>query len=64
MFGRKCYIKRNDEKLGKLNARADEGIFFGYSQNKKCYRCHKKNTKRIVDCIEVKVDKQVESEFK
>ena len=25
-FGSKCYIKNNDEQLGKLEPRADEGI--------------------------------------
>ena len=31
VFGRKCYIKRTDEKLGKFEPRADEGILLGYS---------------------------------
>lgn len=35
IFGSKCYIKRNDKKLGKFNARADERIFLGYSHNNK-----------------------------
>jgi hypothetical protein len=26
VFGRKCYIKNNDDKLGKFESRADEGI--------------------------------------
>ena len=33
VFGSKCYIKNNDEHLGKYDDRADEGIFFG--------ACHK-----------------------
>lgn len=31
VFGRKCYIKRTDEKLGKFEPRADEDILLGYS---------------------------------
>ena len=31
VFGSKCYIKRTDEKLGKFEPRADEGILLGYS---------------------------------
>ena len=30
-FGSKCYIKNNDEHLGKYDDRADEGIFLGYA---------------------------------
>ena len=29
VFGSKCFITNNDEKLGKFDARADEGIFLG-----------------------------------
>ena len=28
-FGSKCYIKRNEDDLGKFESRTDEGIFFG-----------------------------------
>lgn len=31
VFGSKCYIKRTDEKLGKFEPRADEGILLCYS---------------------------------
>ena len=31
IFGSKCYIKREDQKLGKFDSRVDEGIFVGYS---------------------------------
>lgn len=30
-FGRKCYIKRNEDKLGNCELRADEIMFLGYS---------------------------------
>lgn len=35
IFRRRCYIKRNDEKLRKFDAIHDEQIFLGYSQNNK-----------------------------
>lgn len=41
--------------------RAFKGIFIGYSQNNKGYRCYHKNTKKDFDCIHVKVDEYVES---
>jgi transposase InsO family protein len=35
VFGSKCYIKNNDQNLGKYDDRADEGIFLGYATNSK-----------------------------
>ena len=35
MFGSKCYIKNNDEHLGKYDDMADEGILLGYAANSK-----------------------------
>ena len=34
-FGSKCYIKKNDEHIGKYDDRADEVIFLGYASNNK-----------------------------
>jgi hypothetical protein len=31
VFGSKCYIKREDKKIGKFDSQVDEGIFVGYS---------------------------------
>jgi transposase InsO family protein len=38
LFGSKCYIKNNNENLGKYDERADEDIFLGYDTNSKGYR--------------------------
>ena len=40
VFGSKCYIKRIDENLRKIDARFDEGIFLGYASTKKEHRCY------------------------
>ena len=58
IFGRKCYIKNTDEQLGKLEARADEGILLGYSPHSKAYKCYNKKLGRIVDSIDVVVDEK------
>jgi FtsZ-binding cell division protein ZapB len=58
VFGSKCYIKNNDENLGKYDDRADEGIFLGYAADSKGYRCYNKRLHRMVDCIDVKVDEE------
>lgn len=62
VFGSKCYIKQNNKKLGKFDEREDEGIFLGYFQNNKGYRCYNKNTKKNVDCIDGQVDEYIEFE--
>jgi hypothetical protein len=58
-FGSKCYIKNNNENLGKYDDRADEGIFLGYSTNSKGYICYNKRLHKLVDCIDIKVDEGV-----
>jgi len=42
IFGRKCYIKKTDENLGKFEPRVDEGILLGYSPHNKAYKCYNK----------------------
>ena len=48
VFGSKCFIKNNDEKLGKFEPRADEGIFLGYSSRSRAYKCYNKRLRNIV----------------
>jgi hypothetical protein len=56
MFGSKCYIKRVDKHLGKLESRTDEGILVGYSCSRKSYKCYNFRLKKIVESIDVKFD--------
>jgi len=58
IFGSKCYIKNNDENLGKFEHRADEGILLGYSPHSKAYKCYNTSLGRIVDSIDVVVDEK------
>ena len=37
-FGSKCYIKTNDDHLGKIQNKYDEGIFLGYSTERRDYK--------------------------
>ena len=39
VFGRKCYIKREDGKMGKFDSHVDKGILVGYSSIRKAYKC-------------------------
>jgi hypothetical protein len=59
VFGSKCYIKNNDENLGKYDGRADEGIFLGYAKNSKGYRCYNKRLHKMVDCIDIKFNEGI-----
>jgi hypothetical protein len=59
VFGSKCYIKNNNDNLGKYDDRANEGIFLGYSTNSKRYRCYNKRLHKLVDFIDIKVDEGI-----
>lgn len=56
-FGRKCYIRRDEEKLGKFVSRCDGGILLGYSTRRNAYRGYNKRLRKIVEIINIKVDK-------
>ena len=56
IFGSKCYIKREDQKLGKFESCVDEGIFIGYSCKRKAYKCYNLRRKQIVESINVTFD--------
>ncbi|GJS39715.1 retrovirus-related pol polyprotein from transposon TNT 1-94 [Tanacetum coccineum] len=40
VFGALCYLNNDSEDLGKLQAKADIGIFIGYAPKKKAYRIY------------------------
>nr|GEX05750.1 retrovirus-related Pol polyprotein from transposon TNT 1-94 [Tanacetum cinerariifolium] len=40
VFGALCYLNSDSEDLGKLQAKADIGIFIGYAPKKKAYRIY------------------------
>jgi hypothetical protein len=56
IFGSKCYIKRIDKNLGKLDSRTDEGILVGYSCSRKAYKCYNFRLRKIVESVDVKFD--------
>nr|GFC04310.1 hypothetical protein [Tanacetum cinerariifolium] len=52
-------LSTNDsENLGKLQPKADIGIFIGYAQTKKAFRIYNCRTRRIVETIHVDFDEQ------
>nr|GEY79594.1 hypothetical protein [Tanacetum cinerariifolium] len=51
-----CYPTIDSENLGKLQPKADIGIFIGYAPTKKAFRIYNRNTRRIVEAIHVDFD--------
>lgn len=56
VFGSKCFIKRDEDGLGKFESRCCEGIFLGYSTHNKTYKCFNKRLKKVVESVHVKID--------
>ncbi|GJU30471.1 retrotransposon protein, putative, ty1-copia subclass [Tanacetum coccineum] len=48
--------RRNRENLGKLQPKADIGIFIGYAPTKKAFRIYNRRTRRIIETIHVDFD--------
>nr|GEZ07554.1 retrovirus-related Pol polyprotein from transposon TNT 1-94 [Tanacetum cinerariifolium] len=51
-----CYPTNDSENLGKLQPKADIGIFIGYAPTKKAFRIYNRCTRRIVKTIHVDFD--------
>nr|GFC06881.1 retrovirus-related Pol polyprotein from transposon TNT 1-94 [Tanacetum cinerariifolium] len=56
VFGALCYPTNDSENLGKLQPKADIGIFIGYAPTKKAFRIYNRRTRRIVETIHVNFD--------
>nr|GEX85350.1 retrovirus-related Pol polyprotein from transposon TNT 1-94 [Tanacetum cinerariifolium] len=56
VFGALCYPTNDYDDVGKLNAKADIGIFVGYAPTKKAYQVFNKRTHKIQETIHVTFD--------
>ncbi|GJU83871.1 retrovirus-related pol polyprotein from transposon TNT 1-94 [Tanacetum coccineum] len=56
VFGALCYPTNDNDDLGKLDAKADIGIFVGYAPAKKAFRIYNKRTRKIIETIHVTFD--------
>nr|GFC88807.1 retrovirus-related Pol polyprotein from transposon TNT 1-94 [Tanacetum cinerariifolium] len=56
VFGALCYLTNDSENIGKLQPKADIGIFIGYAPTKKAFRIYNRRTRRIVETIHVDFD--------
>jgi hypothetical protein len=55
-FGSKCYIKREDGRMGKFGSCVDKGVLVGYSSTRKEYKCYNLRLKKVVENINVPID--------
>ncbi|GJY34824.1 retrovirus-related pol polyprotein from transposon TNT 1-94 [Tanacetum coccineum] len=56
VFGALCYPTNDNDDLGKLDAKAEIGIFVGYAPVKKAFRIYNKRTRKIIETIHVTFD--------
>ncbi|GJY35911.1 retrovirus-related pol polyprotein from transposon TNT 1-94, partial [Tanacetum coccineum] len=56
VFGALCYPTNDSENLGKLQPKADIGIFIGYAPTKKAFRIYNRRTRQIIETIHVDFD--------
>ncbi|GJT61283.1 retrovirus-related pol polyprotein from transposon TNT 1-94 [Tanacetum coccineum] len=56
VFGSLCYPTNDHEDLGKFDAKADIGIFVGYTPAKKAFRIYNRRTRIISEMIHVTFD--------
>jgi hypothetical protein len=64
VFGRKCYIKREDDRMGKFFSRVDKKVLVGYSSTRKAYKCYNLRLNKVVESINVTIDEIGRQELK
>jgi hypothetical protein len=60
VFGSKCYIKREDGRMGKFDSCVDKGRFVLYSSTRKEYKCYNLILNKVVERINVTIDETVD----
>nr|GFA00275.1 hypothetical protein [Tanacetum cinerariifolium] len=56
VFGALCYPKNDRDGIGKLGVKGDIGFFIGYSAESCAYRVYNRQTKKIMETINVSFD--------
>lgn len=54
IFGTTCYVLKDRDQKKKLDDKAEEGIFLGYSTNSRAYRVFLKESQTIIESINVR----------
>nr|GEY68184.1 retrovirus-related Pol polyprotein from transposon TNT 1-94 [Tanacetum cinerariifolium] len=63
VFGALCYPKNNREDIRKLGAKGDIGFFIGYSADSCAYRVYNRQTKKIMETMNVSFDELSAMDF-
>ena len=64
VFGCRCFVFRDQRKLGKFDSKSDEAIFLGYSLNSKAYRVYNLNSNTVMESMHVNFDDNKAAKFK
>ena len=64
VFGRKCYIKREDGRMGNFDSRVDKGVLVGYSSTRTTQKYYNLRLKNFVEIINVTIDETSGQELK
>jgi hypothetical protein len=64
VFGSKCYIKREDSRMGNFDSHMDKGVLFHYSSTRKEYRCYNLRLNKVVERINVIINETGRPESK
>jgi hypothetical protein len=64
VFGRKCYIKRECDRMGKFESHLDKGILVGYSSTRKAYKCYNLILNKVMESINTTIDETDRPESK
>jgi proteasome assembly chaperone (PAC2) family protein len=56
IFGRKCYIKREDGRMRKFDSHVEKGVLVGYLITRKAYKCYNMSLNKVVDIINATID--------
>ncbi|KAI3769842.1 hypothetical protein L6452_00956 [Arctium lappa] len=62
IFGCTCFVLNDRENLNKFSAKADEGIFIGYSSTATAFRVYLKKSKTVIESVNVTFDEEMASE--
>ena len=56
VFRSKCYIKREDGRMGKFGSHVDKRVLVGYSSTRKAYKCYNLRLNKVMESINVTID--------
>ncbi|KAI3729797.1 hypothetical protein L6452_18466 [Arctium lappa] len=62
VFGCKCFVLNDRESLNKFSAKADEGIFIGYSSTSAAYRVYIKKSMTVIESVNVTFNEDMASD--